>query len=296
MYCFLKISGKKNCGVDIMDQMKVMDIFGGEKHVGDEDLDTMPPLKEDASERELLDYMVLVLSRQMSCSCAFKGGYMLNRLLGGYSRMTHDIGFSVAKKGDYAGVKDILKKIAEKFKSMDYVANYSIKEEIQERMSGGIDFYAEDGHKVLGVDVGLHDISYGIEHYNLKFTDVDAFTVERMLSDKLIAITTRKRFRRTKDLYDLYAITNFFDVDMEKLANFVEMRGGAEWDIIPFNETVLTQYKIVWDKLELVNAETGAKMDKPPFDAALGRYYAISLSIKSGDILKKWRHELSDFS
>lgn len=92
---------------------------------------------------------------------------------------------------------------------MGYVANYSIKEEIHERMSGGIDFYAEDGHKVLGVDVGLHDISYGIKHYNLEFTDVDAFTVERMLSDKLIAITTRKRFRRTKDLYDLYAITNF---------------------------------------------------------------------------------------
>ena len=29
----------------------------------DEDLDTMPPLKESASGTELLDYMVLVLSR-----------------------------------------------------------------------------------------------------------------------------------------------------------------------------------------------------------------------------------------
>lgn len=46
-----------------MEEMKVMNIFGGEKHVGDEDLDTMPPLKESASGTELLDYMVLVLSR-----------------------------------------------------------------------------------------------------------------------------------------------------------------------------------------------------------------------------------------
>ncbi len=279
-----------------MEETKVMNIFGGEKHVGNEDLDTMPPLKEDASETELLDYMVLVLSRQMSCSYAFKGGYMLNQLLGGYSRMTHDIDFSVDRKGDYEGVKSILKKIAEKFKDMGYVESYSIKEEIQERMSGGIDFYAEDGHKVLGVDVGLHDISYGIKHYDLKFTDIDAFTVERMLADKLIAITTRKRFRRTKDLYDFYAITNFFDVDIKKLADFIEIRGGAEWNNIPFNDTVLVQYKIAWDKLELVNAETGAKIDKPLFDVALGRYYAISLSIKSGDVLKKWRHDLSDFS
>ena len=121
-------------------------------------------------------------------------------------------------------------------------------------------------------------------------------SVERMLADKLIAITTRKRFRRTKDLYDFYAITNFFDVDIKKLADFIEIRGGAEWNNIPFNDTVLVQYKIAWDKLELVNAETGAKIDKPLFDVALGRYYAISLSIKSGDVLKKWRHDLSDFS
>ena len=38
-----------------MEETKVMNIFGGEKHVGNEDLDTMPPLKEDASETELLD-------------------------------------------------------------------------------------------------------------------------------------------------------------------------------------------------------------------------------------------------
>jgi hypothetical protein len=70
-----------------------MDLFGGERHEGDEDLDTLPPIKGNATETELLDYMVLVLSRHMSCSCAFKGGYMLNQILSGYSRMTYDVGF-----------------------------------------------------------------------------------------------------------------------------------------------------------------------------------------------------------
>ncbi len=51
----------------------------------------------------------------MSCDIAFKGGYMLNKLLQGYSRMTHDVDFSVAKKGDYRAVKPVLKKIALNF-------------------------------------------------------------------------------------------------------------------------------------------------------------------------------------
>lgn len=38
--------------------MKEMDLFAGEVHNGDEDLDTLPPLSSHASETEMLDYMV----------------------------------------------------------------------------------------------------------------------------------------------------------------------------------------------------------------------------------------------
>ena len=75
--------------------------------------------------------------------------------------------FSIARTGDYA----------EQFIKGGFIASYKIKEGISDRMSGGIAMYGADGHKVLGVDVGLHDISYGIKHYNLRFTEVDAFTV-----------------------------------------------------------------------------------------------------------------------
>lgn len=115
-----------------------------------------------------------------------------------------------------------------------------------------------------------------------------------MLADKLIAITTRKRFRRTKDLYDFYAITNFFDVDMQKLSKYIEIRSGAEWDNIPFNDDIIVQYKRAWDKLELINSKTGNKIEKPGFDIVLGRYYALALAIKAGNISGFWRHEIND--
>lgn len=271
--------------------MKEMDLFAGEVHNGDEDLDTLPPLSSQASETEMLDYMVLVLSRFMSCDVAFKGGYMLNKLLQGYSRMTHDVDFSIAMEGDYGAVKAVLQKIALKFTEQGLISSFKIKEDIAEKMSGGIDMYAKDGHKVLGVDVGLHNISYGVKHYDLVFTSIDGFTVERMLADKLIAITTRKRFRRTKDLYDFYAITNFFDVDMQKLSKYIELRSGAEWDNIPFNDDIIVQYKRAWDKLELRNYNGNGILEKPEFMDALKRFYQFALPLKYGEIFDRWEHK-----
>lgn len=252
---------------------------------------TIPTLHEGMTEKEMLDYMVLIISEQLSCSQAFKGGYMLNQLLKGHSRTTHDIDFSIALKGDYDGVKRILQKIAEDFISKNLISSYKIKEDIAERCSGGIDMFDDSGRKVLGVDVGLHNISYGIKHYDLSFTGVEAFSIERMLADKLIAITTRKRFRRAKDLFDVYAITSFFDVDMQKLTEYVELRGGAEWEHIPFDDTVLEQYEHAWNKLDLRSYEDGIQIDKPEFLAAVNRYYALAIPVKNKEALTRWDHQ-----
>lgn len=278
-----------------MDSPQKMDLFSGVSSDVKTDEDAMPPLKEHATEQELLDYMVLALTRNMTCSAAFKGGYMLNKILGGHSRLTHDIDLSIAKKGDYEGTKKILALIGDKFCQSGYISRYEIKEDIAERCSGGVDMYDQEGKKILGVDIGLHDISYGIRHYNIKFTDIEAFTVERMLSDKLIAITTRKRFRRTKDLYDFYAITNFFDIDYQKLRDYIEKRGGAEWDNIPFNDNVLVQYKYAWDKLDLQSFNGVEQIEKPEFNDAINRFYKFALPLKYDENFTLWEHENGRF-
>lgn len=267
-----------------------MNIFDSvdNNHDATEDL---PVISKDASEQEMLDYMVLVLARQMTCDAAFKGGYMLNQLLGGASRRTRDIDFSIAEEENYKDVKRILTGIAEKFLEIGLIADYRVKEDIAPKQSGGIDFYDASGAKSLGVDVGLHNISYGVRHYNLAFADIDAFTIERMLSDKIIAILTRKRFRRTKDLYDVYAITQFFDVDLQKLYEFINIRGGAEWQNIPFNPTVIEQYQHAWDKLDLRAFGGSGTIAKPEFDVALDRFYELALTLKNGDACYKWEHE-----
>lgn len=274
-----------------MDSPQKMDLFSGVSSDAKTDEDAMPPLKEQASDQDLLDYMVLVLARNMTCEAAFKGGYMLNKILGEHSRRTRDIDFSIARKKDYEEIKMILRSIGEKFVQSGYISRYEIKEDIAERCSGGIEMYNESTGLKIGVDVGLHNISYGLQDYDLGFATVHGFTAERMLADKLIAISTRKRFRRVKDIYDFYAITNFFDVDLQLLKEFTELRGGAEWEHIPFKEDVIEQYEYAWEKLELRNPIVSAKLEKPLFADVLDRYYTIAIAIKENLDVTKWNHK-----
>ena len=255
----------------------------------------LPVISKDASEQEILDYMVLVLARRLQRPKAFKGGYLLNQLLGNKSRMTHDVDFSIDDEKTYELVKTILTEIAEKFLKLGLIAEYKVKDTIAPTRSGGIDFYGESGKKILGVDVGLHTLSWGVTSYEFDITTLDGFTVERMLSDKIIAILSRKRFRRPKDLYDLWVITNNFDFDPSKVLQFIAKRGNAEWDNIPFSDIILVEYKKAWDSLVLQSPDESA-LEKPSFnEEVLPRFNIIALSLKNGSHLDRWDHIQHNF-
>lgn len=268
-----------------METLKVLDMFG-DVPITNDDL----KLVGNETSNELLDHMVLRICRGVSAQKAFKGGWMLTKLLKTKSRMTRDIDLSVPRVEDYEEIKIALQEIAQEFLSADIIDNYRLKESITPTSSGGIDFY-KDGQKVLGADIGLHEISWGVKRYDLELVSLDAFKVERMLADKIIAILSRKRFRRTKDLYDFCILVRSFDFDVRELAEYVELRGGAEWNNIPFNDTVLAQYRKAWDKLELINSETGDELFKEDFDSVIELFYSIVLPLKAKSfVYPYWNH------
>lgn len=246
-------------------------------------------LPKSATSQEALDYMVLVISRRLQRPNAFKGGYLLNQLLGNKSRLTHDVDFSIDDQEAYAEVKRILIEIGNTFKEAGLIEAFRVKETIAPRQSGGIDFYDNTGAKVLGVDVGLHSLQWGTTQYNFNIAPLTGFTVERMLSDKIMAILSRKRFRRTKDLYDLWVITNNFDFDSDLVLQFIANRGDAEWQNIPFSDTVLVEYEKAWNKLILQTPNNG-ELDKPPFDQVIRRFNIIALTLRDAKNPGFWNH------
>lgn len=261
--------------------------------IGDDNSSSLPEFTGDRNDSNaMLDYMFLVLARSLNTAAAFKGGYLLSNILrtsGGaeYSRKTTDIDFSIMQSEQYEEIKKVLNQVAEEFLGKGLITGYKIKDEIAPTCSGGIDMALPAGGKI-GVDVGLHDTSYGICDYTVSSEDIQGFTPERMLSDKLLAILSRKRFRRTKDLFDFYAITNVFDVDYRTLQDFVERKGTAEWENIPFSDVVLVEYKKAWDKLQLRDSVSGDELEKPDFGICLTRFNNFAFALKEGRSYEKW--------
>lgn len=272
-------------------ELDKLDLFGSVNHE-DDNSDSSVDLPANATDLDMLDYMALTVARVLTCDKAFKGGYMLNQLLGEDSRLTHDIDLSIMNEKAYDSVKKVLRDIAERFVSLGLIRRYDIREDITPTSSGGIKMYDNNGRVILGVDVGLHSLLYGVSDYNLKFGVVRAFSVERMMSDKVLAILSCKRFRRTKDLYDVYAITNAFDLDFKELLYCVENRNNydsAIWGNIPFSETALTEYTKAWDRLHLI-APSGDEIEKPMFNDAIARFSRIAYALKDRREVICWSH------
>lgn len=249
-------------------------------------------ITKNSSMQEILDYVMVRLCELMDVrEAAFKGGYMLSQMLPvNESRATTDIDFSIYRKEYYSQVKDTLVAIGSELIASGVCSEWKLKDDIQPTMSGGIDFYNSSGVKVLGVDVGLHDLSWGVERVEIQGKGIIAFTPERMLSDKISAMFTRKRFRRTKDLYDLYVISNHYDIDMVSLSLYISNRGELDYGLYPVRDEIMDGYRHAYDMLQLDRGiqKTVLYKEKPGFDVVMQRLKIFVDNLNS-DVI--WDHK-----
>lgn len=229
-----------------------------------------------------LDYMFMTLVQEFGDNLTFKGGYMLTKILNrGLSRRTEDIDFSILTDEIYDNIKDKLSAIGEFFISKGVVARYEIKPEVQPTMSGGVKFYNEEGQVILGVDVGWHDTTYCVTNYKINNIDCKGFRPERMVGDKLMSILSRKRFRRSKDLYDLYIISLECDLDLTAVHACIVKRMGNDslWDTWPFDENIMREYRKAYDKLD-VRSIDGSLIKKASYEEAFEILSVIAPAVK----------------
>lgn len=257
--------------------------------------DEMESVEYKYDNDRLYDYIALELAREFGNKLAFKGGYMLTKIMTETARRTVDVDLSILTDEIYDDIKTRLTAICEKFMSEGIIDRYTVKPEVKERMTGGADMY-KDNIKVAGVDVGWHSLAYGISLYNINNTDVRGFSIERMLSDKITAILSRKRFRRPKDLYDVYAISSSFDVNMSEVMNCIKMREqhsgiATEWGNYPFDEVILKEYKKAYDKLIVESVYLERIVNKPTFEEAFDRF-SIFVECLLRDVNYTWNHSL----
>ena len=88
------------------------------------------------------------------------------------------------------------------------------------------------------------------------------------IPDKLSVLCSRKRFRRAKDLYDIYVQTLYFNIDYMKLQEALEKR-ETTWNLFPSDDVVLEQLRHAYETL--VISDTDSERVKPPFKEVMER-------------------------
>lgn len=250
-------------------------------------------INKDSSRSEILDFIMVFLCERIDLKySAFKGGYVLTKLMPDDARATEDIDFSVSTEGQYYDIIPVLTDLGEHLTKLGIITSYEVKPTIGEHSSGGITMQTDGNTKNLKIDIGWHDLSWGIANWSCEGFECRRFEVERMLADKISAIYSRKRFRRTKDIYDFYILTNNFDVDMEKLRKYVELRGLIDWSADPFREVVMVEYGKAYNALKVATVK-GEAIQKPPFDIVIGQLQSFMNKYETGC---KWNHLTRTFS
>lgn len=240
-----------------------------------------------------MDIMVKILCSYFGDRLAFKGGYMLTKLMPETARQTTDIDFSIQNSELYQELISVMRRIGDEFIERGFIASYTVKDVLEKYRSGGMDMFDADGGKVLGIDIGWHDITFGTTTTTIDIGAINAFTVERMLADKITAILSRKRFRRPKDIYDLYCITNCFDFDVNTVNDYILKRtegAGADWKNFPFDMVVIQEYEKAYNKLALNSILKGVVLERPSFGDVLARFNTICRRLLNPENKYYWDH------
>lgn len=147
-----------------------------------------------------------------------------------------------------------------------------VKRNLGENKSLGIVIYNQDNIKLFSIDVGKKEFTDYTICKTINSTKFKAYTIERVIVDKLSVISTNKVCRRIKDLYDLSIIILNYKVYNQQIINsfnkYKRCLGDFNWF---YNEQ---------EKLEHAYRKYDGIFNKPTFKEV---YYPVLIFVNGFD-------------
>lgn len=183
-------------------------------------------------------YCVNNIPENIHESLCFKGGLALMSAMEKYGqthfeRLTKDVDVHC----NYYEIWEIVKEHIPNFKKLSKLGlDYEIIK-VRDISTNGVSETltiraTRTGFKPVefGVDMNLSNNIVDTEHYNGRFLvmDFEDYSVESILVDKLHVLASRKIFRRSKDIYDIYVISKLRSVDLQSVVTSYESKYGKE--------------------------------------------------------------------
>lgn len=223
----------------------------------------------------ILDDIFLFLHDSGICDKAIIcGGYFLGKVLN--SRATVDIDLNVQDPLVWEEFKTVASKCAEYLHKYDSSIYVDISEPTIDTTARVL-FKNAFGEKVAGLDVGINHYDFGVmksilpintESGQVVRVQMDSYSYERVLADKLSVAFSIKNARRSKDFYDLYLILTTCELDYTlfmRLFYESSLAMHPEWVALysPYNADRLMGLEKSWNKLILTNAVNREVLAKP---------------------------------
>lgn len=235
---------------------------------------------EPLSKLQLLDFIADLLIRGAGEYLIIKGGYLMSQILD-QARATRDIDCSTDTLETYnQKVKPVLNSIGERLVSENLAESFHVSD-IVNNCSGGLKVF-DNGKRVVSIDVSLHPTTFGNNRYSFRVGEnVNGFSIERMLADKISATLSVQRFRRAKDFYDIFIIVKKFSYSEQEVLKLIKLR-NPEWNNFPFSEDDLIKLSQAWSKLSLTSIQDEVTpLRKPDFIDMMAVYANIVFSLKA---------------
>lgn len=218
---------------------------------------------------DLIDFVKFLVPRLPTDAVTLKGGFVLGELTGA-PRYTADIDMSLLGGASYDNLKPLLVQYGELLKQEGRCCQYEVVPDvIPGRRSGGVTYYGATPQDLLfSVDISESECAFDTITINMTGVGkVVVTSVEQVMSDKLTVLFSKKRFRRVKDVIDIYTILSTCSVDWAKVIDCLNRRGN--WplpaDKYPFTEERLEQLEHAYDKYVLQNVDGSVVECKTPF-------------------------------
>lgn len=221
--------------------------------------------KINRNNKELSDYEILLFMANKifevtnGRNVVLKGGLaLLDRIIicnPGLERVTRDIDLSIADEGTY---DIIFSNILVIFNDNNIGLTFVINKHRGRRGAGeGYDFDVSTSygskHK-LGIDMQIaqNGVIFTVPGNNIRLATYDSYS---MLVDKISAVSSERIFRRTKDIYDIYALSILQDYSLNELVYRImlkrpELRENA---ICMFRHDTIEKLAYAYDKLDGIN-------------------------------------------
>ncbi len=212
---------------------------------------------------ELMEFLYRVMEElsEAGVPIVFKGAMVLNLAIqennpSKVERLTRDIDGDWIGDGPTMGqMKDTLETAVKK---VDASLNVEIYREFGDKKSAGFKILNENGEKIASIDLSVRKNEFSQPYLSyVNDVSITGASLDKMLSDKLYAVSDKGVCRRVKDLVDIYVISFITECSVQRLNDIWERTGRKLGDFTEFREK-MSEIAIAYEKM------TGIK-NKPDF-------------------------------